>query len=128
MPVNVSETESGYVVRATMLGVRPEDIQIYVQGNRLTLRAQSQSEREELQGEYVLMRERHTATYYRALALPAPVNSEQADAHYEQGVLTLTLPRARQASRRRSRCMGAISQAACSSRDRLGPKVPRSRS
>ena len=93
IPVDVSETEAGFVVRATMPGVRPEDIQINVQGDRLTLRAQSQSEQER-QGENYLVRERHAAAFYRVLTLPAPVSSEQADAHYEQGVLTLTLPKA----------------------------------
>jgi HSP20 family protein len=93
IPVDVSETDSGFVVRATMPGVRPEDIQISVHGDRLTLQAERQSEQER-QGEHVLVRERHAATFYRTLTLPAPVSSDQADAKYEQGVLTITLPKA----------------------------------
>ena len=93
IPVDVAETETSFVVRATIPGVRPEDIQINVQGDRLTLRAESQSEQEH-RDEHYLMRERHVAAFYRALRLPAPATSEQADAHYEQGGLTITWPKA----------------------------------
>lgn len=91
--VDVSETDTGFVVRATIPGVRPEDIQFKVEGERLTLHAERQAEQER-QEKYYLVRERQSAAFYRALTLPAPVRSEQADAHYEWGVLTITLPKA----------------------------------
>src|SRR5262249_6382941 len=74
-------------------GVRPEDIQVNVQGDRLTLRAEGQGEQERKDERYV-MRERYTTSFYRSLTLPSPVNTDKADARYEQGVLTLTLPKA----------------------------------
>jgi HSP20 family protein len=73
--------------------VRPEDIQVNVQGDRLTLRAEGQSEQERKDERYVV-RERYATSFYRTLMLPSPVNTDQADASYDQGVLTLTLPKA----------------------------------
>jgi HSP20 family protein len=64
-----------------------------VQGDRLTLRAESQNEQERKDERYVV-RERYATSFYRALTLPSPVNTDQADASYDQGVLTLTLPKA----------------------------------
>jgi HSP20 family protein len=93
IPVDVAEKENEFVVRATIPGVRPEDIQVNVQGERLTLRAESQSEQERKDERYV-MRERYATSFYRTLTLPSPVNTDQADARYDQGVLTLTLPKA----------------------------------
>jgi HSP20 family protein len=93
IPVDVAEKNNEFVVRATIPGVRPEDIQVSVQGDRLTLRAESQSEQERKDERY-LVRERYTTSFYRALTLPSPVNTDQADARYDQGVLTLTLPKA----------------------------------
>lgn len=93
IPVDVAEKENEFVVRATIPGVRPEDIQVNVQGERLTLRAESQNEQERKDERYVV-RERYATSFYRTLTLPSPVNTDQADARYDQGVLTLTLPKA----------------------------------
>ena len=93
IPVDVAEKNNEFVVRATIPGVRPEDIQVSVQGERLMLRAESQGAQER-KDEHFLVRERYTTSFYRALTLPSPVNTDQADARYDQGVLTLTLPKA----------------------------------
>jgi HSP20 family protein len=93
IPVDVAEKDNEFVVRATIPGVRPEDIQVNVQGDRLTLRAESQSEQERKDERYVV-RERYDTSFYRTVTLPSPVNTDQADARYDQGVLTLTLPKA----------------------------------
>ncbi|HEY7020044.1 MAG TPA: Hsp20/alpha crystallin family protein [Ktedonobacterales bacterium] len=92
IPVDVAEKDNEFVVRATIPGVRPEDIQVNVQGDRLTLRAESQNEQERKDERYVV-RERYATSFYRTLALPSPVNTDKADASYDQGVLTLTLPK-----------------------------------
>jgi HSP20 family protein len=93
IPVDVAEKNNEFVVRATIPGVRPEDIQVNVQGDRLTLRAEGQGEQERKDEHYV-MRERYATSFYRTLTLPSPVNTDQADARYDQGVLTLALPKA----------------------------------
>ncbi len=107
IPVDVSETDSAFVVRASIPGVKPEDIQINAHGDRLTLRAQSQSEHEMHDGENYLMRERQVSSFYRTLTLPAPVNPDKAEAKYEQGVLTLTLPKAAPGQPRQIKVQGS---------------------
>jgi len=106
IPIDVAEKGNDFVVRATIPGVRPEDIQINVQGDRLTLRAENQSEQERTDERYVV-RERSATSYYRTLTLPSPVNSDQADARYEHGVLTLTLPKAQVEKSSQIRVRGA---------------------
>jgi HSP20 family protein len=93
IPVDGAEKENAFVVWATIPGVRPEDIQVNVQGDRLILRAESQGEQERKNVHY-LVRERYATSFFRALTLPSPANTDQADARYNQGVLTLNLPKA----------------------------------
>lgn len=94
--VDVSETDSDYVVKATMPGITPEDVQITVHGDTLTIRGESKAE-EEKQGETYHLRERRHGTFQRSFTFPSPVDSEKASAAFEHGVLTLTLPKAESA-------------------------------
>ena len=90
-PVDVAEKEYAFVVRATIPGVRPEgipeDIPANVREDRLTLRAESQNVQRRKDERYD-MRERYSAAFYRALTLPSPVNTDQVDARYDQGMLS----------------------------------------
>ncbi len=100
IPVDVREEGNTYVVHATIPGVNPNDISITVQGNVLTLRGQTQLEEERREQNYI-MRERRSGTFYRAITLPEDVNADQAQARYENGVLTIALPKAEQQGPRR---------------------------
>jgi HSP20 family protein len=100
VPVDIRETENAYVVRASVPGIRPEDLEVTVQGDTLTIRGESKGE-EERAGENWLVREHRQGTLQRTLTLPAAVNADRAQAHYEHGVLTLTLPKAEEAKLRR---------------------------
>lgn len=92
-PLDVSETENDYVVKVSLPGVKPEDVKITVQGNMLSIRGEAKSE-EERKGEHWHIRERKFGAFQRTLSLGSPVASDQAEARYENGVLTLTLPKA----------------------------------
>lgn len=93
LPLYLSEDENSYIVHATMPGVKPDDVQINVHGNTLTIRGESRSEENQERHNY-LMRERRAVSFHRSVTLPGAVNADQAEAHYENGVLTLTLPKA----------------------------------
>jgi HSP20 family protein len=93
LPLDVSETEDAFVVKASVPGVKPDDVQITVQGDTLTIRGQSKAE-EEKKGEQWHLRERRFGTFQRSVTLATPIDSDKAQAHYEHGVLTLTLPKA----------------------------------
>jgi hypothetical protein len=64
--VDVAMKDNDFVVRATMPGVRPEDMQANVQGDRLTLQAESQNEQER-KDEQCVVRERYATVFYRVL-------------------------------------------------------------
>jgi HSP20 family protein len=106
LPLDVAETENDFVVKASLPGVKPEDVQITVHGDTLTIRAETKAE-EDRKGEHWHLRERRFGSFQRSLSLATPVNSDQARAHYEHGVLTLTLPKAEAAKPRQIKITGA---------------------
>ncbi|MCS7050098.1 MAG: Hsp20/alpha crystallin family protein [Thermomicrobium sp.] len=100
IPVDLQETDDAIVVRASLPGVRPEDLTVEIRQGVLTIRAETREEREETKGTWHI-RERRVGTLYRALTLPAPVREDEAQASYEHGVLEIRLPKAEAAERRR---------------------------
>ncbi len=102
LALDVYETENDCVVTAAIPGVRPEDVDISVQGNLLTIRGETKSEQEQARGSYHI-RERRYGSFHRQLQLPVPVDTEKAEARFENGILTLTLPKTEEARERRIR-------------------------
>ncbi len=96
IPMDVVERDDSFEVRAAVPGVKPEDVEVVVQGERLTVRAECRRE-DEQRGESWLMREQRTGTMQRTITLPSAVSSERAEAKIEHGVLTLRLPKAQEA-------------------------------
>ena len=91
--VDVKETESGYTVQAEVPGVSKEDIHVSLEGNVVSLRAEVRQHDEKREGEKVLRSERYFGAVARSFQLPADVDAAQAKAKYDNGVLTLTLPK-----------------------------------
>jgi len=106
LPLDVSENENEFVIHASLPGVKPDDVQITAQGDTLTIRAESKSE-EEKKGAQWHLRERRFGVFQRSLSLPTPVDPDKAQAHYEHGVLTLTLPKSEAARPRQIKIGGA---------------------
>lgn len=92
-PVDVLDTDEEVIVKASLPGVKPEDIDISVTGQILTLKGESKEEREEKEGSYY-RRERRYGSFVRQLQLPTEVDPNKAEAVFEHGVLRLTLPKA----------------------------------
>jgi HSP20 family protein len=105
LPIDVCETENEFVVKAALPGVKPDDVEITVHGDTLTIRGESKVD-EEKKGERWHIRERRFGGFQRSVSLSTPVNSEQAHAHYEHGVLTLTLPKSESAKPRQIKVSG----------------------
>jgi len=106
LPLDVSETENEFVVKASLPGIKPDDVQITVHGDTLTIRGESKVE-EEKKGEHWHIRERRSGVFQRSLSLSAPVDSDKAQAEFEHGVLTLTLPKSEAAKPRQIKVSGA---------------------
>jgi len=105
LPLDVTENEEAFVVKASMPGVKPDDVQITVQGDTLSIRGASKAE-EEKKGDQWHLRERRFGSFQRTLTLGTPVNSDQAQAQFEHGVLTLTLPKSEAAKPRQIKIGG----------------------
>lgn len=94
LPIDLRETDNEYVIRAELPGVQPENVQLQVQDNTLQISGEvKQEQQEEGRGQWVL-RERRYGRFQRTLTLPTPVQSNQANAEFENGILTVTLPKA----------------------------------
>lgn len=91
--LDVKEDDKAYTVRADIPGARKEDIQVDVDGNVVSLRAETKQEKEEKQGEKVIYSERHYGMVSRSFSLPAEVDEKGARADYKDGVLNLVLPK-----------------------------------
>ena len=92
IPTDVIETKDNVVVKMSAPGVKPEDIDISVVGDTLTIKGETKSEEQFEEGSY-LRKERRFGSFQRTFSLPASVASDKAKADFENGVLTLTLPK-----------------------------------
>lgn len=98
-PVDVLEQPEAIRIMAELPGVKPEDVKISVEGNVLTVHGTKQQVAEE-RTERVHRYERTYGAFERTFTLPATVDAEHIKAGYENGVLTITLPKAEQAKPR----------------------------
>ena len=92
MDIDVYHEEDNLVVRASMPGVNPEDVEVTVTNDALTIKGESKVEKEVKEESY-LHRERRYGTFKRTVALPEGVDTEKATTSYENGVLTVTIPK-----------------------------------
>ena len=93
LAVDMYETPENVVVKTAIPGVKPEDIDITITGNTLTIKGETKAE-EEVKRENYIRQERRYGAFSRSLTLPTKVVAEKAKAEFENGILTLTLPKA----------------------------------
>jgi len=91
--VDLYQTDDEVVVKATLPGVKSEDLNISVTGDVLTIRGEVKEESSSNGATYHL-RERDFGSFSRSLALPTAVVADKARAEFENGILSLTLPKA----------------------------------
>ena len=94
--LDVYQTPTEIVVKAAMPGVKPEDVSIDITGETLTIRGESKVEEETKKEDY-LYQERRYGVFSRSVVLPSGLKSDKAEATVEDGVLTLTIPKAEEA-------------------------------
>ena len=93
MRTDVSEDDKSYTMKMEIPGVKKEDINITIDGNRVSVSAETKQESEEKEGSKVVRSERYYGKVYRSMALDSDVDQDAADAQYKDGLLTLTLPK-----------------------------------
>ena len=101
MKIDVKEDDKTFTVKADIPGVKKEDIQIDIDDDPVSLRAEAKQEKEDKKGEKVVYSERSYGMVSRSFTLPAGVDEKGAKAEYKDGVLNLTLPKKSNGSARR---------------------------
>ncbi|MGE5648829.1 Hsp20/alpha crystallin family protein [Noviherbaspirillum sp. UKPF54] len=91
--MDVSETEQAYTVKADIPGVKKDDIKISIEGNTVSIRAETKEEKQEKMEGNMMRSERYFGEQYRSFTLPQEVDESKAEAKYQDGVLSLTLPK-----------------------------------
>lgn len=90
--LDMHETDDQVVVEASIPGVKLEEIDIQVTGNVLTIKGERKEEKTEEKANYIY-REQAFGSFCRSVTLPSDIDVEKAQAQFEHGVLTLTLPK-----------------------------------
>ena len=97
MKLDVKEDEKSYTVQAEVPGVKKEDIQVDIDGNQVSVRAEmrreTDSEKGSKKGEKTVYSERSYGMVSRSFTLPVEVDEKGAKAEYKDGVLNLVLPK-----------------------------------
>jgi HSP20 family protein len=92
LPLDVIENMDAFLVKASIPGVNPDDLEITFSNDVLTIKGETKAEREVKEEQYHL-RERRFGSFSRSISLPNKVKAEAIQASYDQGVLTLHLPK-----------------------------------
>ena len=100
VPLDLLERDDAIVVKASLPGVKPEDVDVSVHRNILTIAGRTAGERDEREGQY-RHRERWHGSFSRQISLPAEVDTGACDATFQDGVLTVTLPKSEQSRAKR---------------------------
>jgi HSP20 family protein len=90
---DVAEQGNTYVVNAELPGYKKEDVQVEIDGARVTITAEAKAQPEAAEGEKVVYSERYTGKAVRSFELTSEIDNDTASAKYENGILTLTLPK-----------------------------------
>lgn len=100
LALDVAEQDDKFVVKASVPGINPEEIEVTFTDGLLTIKGETKEDHEVKEENYHL-RERHYGSFMRRIALPTNIDAEKIDATNENGVLTLTLPKAEEVKPRR---------------------------
>lgn len=90
--VDVRETGTSYIMEVDLPGYTEKDIEINLKDRLMTISSSRKEEKEEKNGEY-LMRERSSSEFTRRFTLPQDINSEDVSARFENGVLSIDIPK-----------------------------------
>jgi len=93
LAVDMYETDQDVVIKSSVPGVKPEDIDITITGDTLTIKGETKTEEKVERANYI-RQERRYGAFSRSLTLPTSIVAEKAKAEFENGVLILSLPKA----------------------------------
>lgn len=100
--VDVKETDNAYEIRAEVPGFKKDEIRVSIEGNYVSINAETKREKEEKsgKGERTLVKELYYGSASRGFSLPQDVDEKTAVAKYEDGMLKLSLPKKTESARK----------------------------
>jgi HSP20 family protein len=99
--LDVSESDNAFVVKADLPGVEKDDIDVKIEGNVVSIAAKAERNKELKEGERLIRSERYSGMVSRSFSLGTEIDENAASAQYQDGVLTLTLPKKATPGRKR---------------------------
>ena len=109
LALDVAESDDEYLVKASLPGINPDDLEITFNANVLSIKGETKEEKEVKESHYH-MRERRSGSFSRSISLPSTIDPDVIEASYEAGVLTLHLPKAEEAKPKRIQVQSGESQ------------------
>jgi HSP20 family protein len=100
LALDVYETDDAFVVKASLPGVKPEDLDVHVEDNVLTVRGEAKEE-EKVENARYHWQERWFGEFERSVRLPSQVAADKVEANLKDGVLTINVPKAEEAKPRK---------------------------
>jgi HSP20 family protein len=101
LALDIYETDDDFIIQSTVAGVKPEDLDISIEGDLVSVRGTRQrSTQEQEEGKY-LYQECYWGEFSREVILPEEVDAQKAEAKIKDGVLTLRIPKARKTKRKK---------------------------
>lgn len=99
--IDVSESDTAYTVKAELPGVDKKDIDVKVDGNVVSITAKAERNKELKEGERVIRSERYSGMISRSFSLDSDIDESASSAQYQDGVLSLTLQKKKDAPQKR---------------------------
>lgn len=93
--IDMYQTDNDVIVKAALPGIKPEDVQINLSGDVLTIKGEVKQEEEKKEKSWYI-REQRWGAFERAIRLPTAVIADRAKADFENGILTITLPKSKE--------------------------------
>ena len=100
LAVDMYQTDNDVVIKASLPGVKQEEVDITITGDTLTIKGETKAE-EEVKRENYFRQERRYGAFSRSVSIPVPVRGDKAEATFRDGVLTITLPKAEEVKPKR---------------------------
>ena len=93
LALDVAEKGDVFTVKASLPGISPDDLNVTLEDNVLTIQGETKED-ETIEESNYHIRERRTGSFSRSVRFPVPVESDKVEAEFENGVLTLSIPKA----------------------------------
>jgi len=93
LTIDVYQTDNDIVIKSTIAGVKPEDLDVSINNDMVTIRGDRKNE-EKVEGENYYYQECYWGTFSRSVILPVEVLADKAEASMKNGILTIRLPKA----------------------------------